>query len=417
MNNIQNKIYIFKRELLAWVNRIAFYICRIFPVKKKLIAVCSFEGKGGFGCNPKYIVRELQRRNNGFEFVWLVNDLQKEFPEYISKVPNTLWHRAYWLSRARIWIDNYRTPYGTIKRSGQFYINVNHYTLSIKCTGLLRGEKFSTMAYKVSRNDSKTMDALVIDSIWGELISPRGLLFAGPYLKIGAPRCDALNGEYVQNARKYLRKKHGLAEDAKIVMYAPTFREEERDGKRSVFKAQSALDFSRLLSNLTKRFGGTWHLCTRFHPQVAEQMLNVSSDLTMNNAFDESQADDLYEILPGVDAYITDYSSASFEACLARIPVFLYADDVKEYCTSRGGLMWDFLSTDRKHITNNKALLPSLNIALPFTMARNNDELEYDVLNFNSQVYSNNIKIFVNKLGVVFDGKASARLADIIESL
>ncbi len=45
-----------------------------------------------------------------------VNDMQKEFPDYIKKVPNTLWSRAYWLSTSKIWIDNYRKPYGTIKK-------------------------------------------------------------------------------------------------------------------------------------------------------------------------------------------------------------------------------------------------------------------------------------------------------------
>lgn len=35
----------------------------------------------------------------------------------------------------------------------------------------------------------------------------------------------------------------------------------------------------------------------------------------------------MYEILAGMGAYISDYSSACFEAGYAHIPVFLYADD------------------------------------------------------------------------------------------
>ncbi|MBQ5731952.1 MAG: hypothetical protein IIV59_02215, partial [Selenomonadaceae bacterium] len=64
-------------------------------MKKNRIAVCTFEGRGGFGCNPKYLVQELHRRNPGYEFIWLVNDINKEFPEYVHKVKNTLWNRAY----------------------------------------------------------------------------------------------------------------------------------------------------------------------------------------------------------------------------------------------------------------------------------------------------------------------------------
>ena len=39
---------------------------------------------------------------------------------------------------------------------------------------------------------------------------------------------------------------------------------------------------------------------------------------------------DRYEILAAMDAYITDYSSACFEAGFAHIPVFIYADDIEK---------------------------------------------------------------------------------------
>ena len=114
-------LYILKRRIKALCNSMCFYFCRVFPIDKKLVSVCTFEGKGGFGCNPRYIVEELHRRNPEYEFIWFVNDMNKEFPDYIRKVPNDLKNRAYWLSTSKIWIDNYRKPYGTIKRKGQYY--------------------------------------------------------------------------------------------------------------------------------------------------------------------------------------------------------------------------------------------------------------------------------------------------------
>ena len=80
------KDYIRYRKLKAFGNKLCFIICRIFPVKKNRISVCTFEGKGGFGCNPRYIVEELHRRSPEYEFVWFVNDMNKEFPSYIKKV-------------------------------------------------------------------------------------------------------------------------------------------------------------------------------------------------------------------------------------------------------------------------------------------------------------------------------------------
>ena len=82
--------YIRFRKLKAFMNRICFYMCRVFPIDKSLVAVCTFEGKGGFGCNPKYVVEELHKQNSKYKIVWFVNDMGKEFPEYIKKVPNTL---------------------------------------------------------------------------------------------------------------------------------------------------------------------------------------------------------------------------------------------------------------------------------------------------------------------------------------
>ena len=112
--------YIKRRCRKAFREKICFYLCRIFPVKRNLISICTFEGKGGFGCNAKPLVNKLHEMNPEYEFVWFVNDMNKEFPDYIKKVPNTLWSRAYWLSRSKVWIDNYRKPFGTCKRKGQY---------------------------------------------------------------------------------------------------------------------------------------------------------------------------------------------------------------------------------------------------------------------------------------------------------
>ena len=221
--------YIKKRHRKALFEGIFFYVCRIFTIKKNLISVCTFEGKGGFGCNAKPLVEELHKRNPEYEFVWFVNDMSKEFPDYIRKVPNTLFGRVYWLTRSKVWIDNYRKPYGTVKRNGQYYINVNHYTIAIKCTGLLRGKGFSEMAYLVSKNDSDMIDALVIDSDWCEQSFDKALVYEGTYLKTGAPRCDVLYGDRSKEKDKF-HEKHNLPENAKVVMFAPTFREGAKNG-------------------------------------------------------------------------------------------------------------------------------------------------------------------------------------------
>lgn len=408
------ELYILKRKLKAFGNSIVFYLFRVFPIKKNLISVCTFEGKGGFGCNPKYVVQELHKRNPDYQFVWFVNDMAKEFPDYIKKLPNTLWNRAYWLTRSKVWIDNYRKPYGTVKRRGQYYLNVNHYTIGIKCTGLWRGEGFSKMAYLVSKNDSDMIDDLVIDSKWCEIVSPKGLVYRGTYLKTGAPRCDVLYGDKSEYCKKF-RQKHNLPLNAKVVMFAPTFREGAVNGKRSVYSEVWSIDFKRLIKNLEVKFGGEWYICVRVHPQLAEIFEEYKNPDIQDRLIDESKADDMYEILAGMDAYITDYSSACFEAAFARVPVFIYADDIQKYANDRGALMWNIVTDLLDNVRNNKIITPEFDLKFPFSIARNSDELEKNIDSFDRNSYQRELDELFTDMGLVFEGNAAKNIADTIE--
>lgn len=411
---LNERQYIAYRKIKALGNRICFHLCRIFPIRKNLISVCTFEGKGGFGCNPKYLVQELHKRNPDYQFVWFVNDMDKEFPDYVKKVPNTLWSRAYWLSVSKVWIDNYRKPYGTCKRKKQYYLNVNHYTIGIKSTGLLRGEGFSRMAYLVSRNDSDMIDGLVIDSAWCEQCFDRALVYQGNFLKTGSPRCDVLYGDR-SGYREKFRRKHGLPPEAKVVLFAPTFREGAKNGKRSVYSEVWSIDFKRLLETLEKRFGGLWYICVRVHPQLAPAFREYKNESVQERLIDESQADDMYEILAGMDAYITDYSSACFEAGFAEIPVFIFADDIQRYADSRN-LMWNLASDPLDHITNNKDMTPELDLVFPFPVATDNAGLEKIILKFDKENYQKGLERFRKNAELIFDGRASEKLAQLVEA-
>ena len=409
------KVYIRKRKRQAFLNSLCFYMCRIFPIKKNRVSVCTFEGRNGFCCNPKYIVEELHRRNPDCEFVWFVNDMNKQFPEYIKKVPNTLWSRAYWLSISGIWIDNYRKPYGTIKRKGQCYINTWHATISFKSIGLWRGEAFSEMAYLVSKNDSDMIDRVVIDSKWCAEMYRKGLLFEGEYLWAGAPRCDILYGDRTVY-REVFRKKYGIPSDAKVVMYAPTFREGSVDGKRIVFSEIWTLDFARLIENFKKRFGGDWYLCLRVHPQLAAGFKGHTDHALGDHLIDTSKEEDMSEILAAMDACITDYSSVAVDASYAHMPVFLYADDIEKYIHDRGGMQWNFSTDSKAVVKNNRDMTPSIDVVMPYSVAQNNEEMEENILNFDEEEYEKKLVQFEKEVELVFDGKASEKVCEFLEN-
>ena len=177
--------YINKRKRQAALESLRYYICRVFPVRKKRIAVSTFEGRRVYCCNPRYIVEELHKRDSGYEFVWIADDMEQECPEYIRKVPNTKWARAYWLSTSKIWIDNYRKPFGTKKRKKQCYIQTWHATICIKPIGKYRGNLFPNMAYIVRKYDSKRIDYVLSGSKWCNHMYRDGLIYDGEIVKTG----------------------------------------------------------------------------------------------------------------------------------------------------------------------------------------------------------------------------------------
>ncbi len=407
-------VYVFYRKLKALSNTLLLGFFRLIPIKKNKIAVTTFEGKGGYGCNPKYIVEELHRRNPDLEFVWIVNDNSKPFPDYIQKVPNTLWSRNYHLATSHIWIDNYRKPYGTIKRNGQFYLQTWHAGIGFKRIGLYRGEAFSRMAYLVSKNDSDMIDLTITDTAWTDAIYEKGLIYKGPLLRTGAPRCDVLlNTEQRDHIRTQLRNRLDLAEDVKILLFAPTYREADSSGRRSVYLERWSIDFERALQAMKKRFGGEWILLIRLHPQIADEADSIPKDTYPFKLYDMSKEDDMYQILPGIDALITDYSSTIFEASLADIPAFMYADDIDKFTHTRGGLNFDF--SDLEHgVYTDTEVTPGIHVRFPYSIAKNNDELEEIIRSFDKDSYISENRRFEVEMGIETSGQASSKAADAI---
>lgn len=407
--------YILYRRMQAFFSSTLFIVFRVFPIDSKLVSVCSYEGKGGFGCNPKYIVEKLHDKDPSIKYVWFLNRdaLDKEMPDYIKKVPNTPVSRAYWLTRSKIWIDNYRKPYGTIKRKGQVYINTWHGMVGFKTIGLWRGKAFSKMAYLVSENDSQMVDCFLSDSTFTQGYMPKGLLYDGELMQSGSPRCDVLINKRDEMKKQFM-KKYGIPDGDKCLMFAPTFREtRSKEGKRGVFANATSIDFDKVLANMSITFGGKWHLCVRLHPQVSKE----ETHLQCTDYIDISNEDDMYENLAGMDAMITDYSSCAMDAEMMHIPIFVFSDDTEQYREKRGEFVWELNSDTRSNAGLNKHIFPKLDATLPFSIAHNNDELERDILEFDMSDYIDKLKTYEKEIALINDGKASERVADRIISM
>lgn len=95
------------------------------------------------------------------------------------------------------------------------------------------------------------VDYFFTDSKWCDEVNTKGMVYDGEFLKAGAPRCDVLYGDRAKE-RLAFRRNNNIPYDAKIVMFAPTFREGAKDGKRTVYSEIWSIDFDRLLNNLEK---------------------------------------------------------------------------------------------------------------------------------------------------------------------
>lgn len=431
--------YIQKRIWKARIESIPFYLFRAFPIRKKKVVFCCIEGTTGYTCNPKYIAEELIQRNitvqnaknnkntikktlekEGLsELVWLVNDTSKEFPSEIKVVRNTLWNRAYHLSTAKFWIDNSRKQLEARKRKGQIYIQTWHAKLGFKPTGLDRGASFSKIAYLVTKHDSDMIDYWLSNSDWYDNTLPTGSIYEGATLRTGSPRCDILvktknDAEYKKEVKKALIEKFGLGnlsgsslnverlpktdvDEIRFLMYAPTFRGGSQGTNREIAAGQGFPDYKRLIGNMEKRFGGTWIVLLRLHPQLVARNLDteVAESLSelQGKVISASRIDDMYEVLAGCDAFMTDYSSAAFDAAVMEIPIFLYADDYAEYEGERGKLLWNLRE-------------------LPFPLALTNEELEEKIAKFDEVEYQRKLDRLFEETKMVEDGQAAKRVVE-----
>ena len=421
--------YIQKRIWKARIQSIPFYLFRVFPICKNKIVFCCIEGTTGYTCNPKYIAEELIKKNEEanagtgqYELVWLVNDTSKKFPAEIKVVRNTLLNRAYHLSTARFWIDNSRKQLEVRKRKGQIYIQTWHAKLGFKPTGLDRGASFSKIAYLVTKHDSDMIDYWLSNSDWYDNTLPTGSLYEGKILRMGSPRCDVLvkaknDAEYKKEVKKGLIERFGIdlelhfdniagwtakVDELHFLMYAPTFRGGSQGTNREIAAGQGFPDYKRFIDSLEKRFGGTWIVLLRLHPQLVARNLDAEIEKSFSDlqgkVISASRIDDMYEVLAGCDAFMTDYSSAAFDAAVMEMPVFLYADDYVEYEGERGKLLWNLKE-------------------LPFPLAVSNEELEDKIVLFDEDKYSSKLNELFETTGMVEDGMAAERLVGWIKNI
>ena len=187
-------------------------------------------------------------------------------------------------------------------------------------------------------------------------------------------------------------KKIVISSKSKIAMYAPTF----RDDNRNDFSAYN-YDFDPIVSSLEEKFGNDFVMLIRLHPNLRE--LSITNKFNFNaRVVDVTSMPDMEELLCITDVLITDFSSSMFDFSIARKPVFLLAKDYTHYTTVNRELYFD---------PKNE---------LPFSFSEDEKSLMNNIHNFNEHEYFEKCDDFFKMIGLEDHGKGDKVLADIVMS-
>ena len=320
--------------------------------------------------------------------IWLVKDpaFAATVPADITCVSYNSPAAPYHLATAKVWVDNCRKMYWYKKKS-QFYMQTWH-GLGIKRVEADVADKLSKLYVKTAKKDSKAIDVIISEGSYMSRLYQTVFWYDGPVAEWGAPRNDViLDPTLSQTATAVVRSAYGLQENEKIVLYAPTFR-----SNRSLEPYN--LDMERLKNACERRFGGTFRVMVRLHPNISKKshLLGYGPDV-----IDATGYDDMQQLLSCADVVVSDYSTLMLDFSLSGKPCFRYAADLEAYKKDR-----DFYFGVED---------------FPYPLGQTNDELMEKILNFYMEAYGKALEEFLNTAGMVREGRSAMRCAEHISRL
>ncbi|WP_368503223.1 CDP-glycerol glycerophosphotransferase family protein [Alkalihalophilus sp. As8PL] len=307
------------------------------PIKSNRIVFESFSGKG-YSDNPRAIYEELLAQGQPYEFVWILNDVQKEIPGNAKKVRRLSWKYYYYLATSKYWVINARMPNYITKRPETVFLQTWHGTPLKKLAADMKEVRMpGTTTERYKRNfylDSQKWDYLVSPNDYSTDIFKRAFKFKKEVLDVGYPRNDVLYQKNNPSEISSLKEKMGLPKDKKIILYAPTWRDDEFH-KKGQYKFDLKLD----LKGMREQLGDDYVLVLRMHYLIADS-LNI--DGYEGFVYNLSSYDDIAEMYLVSDILITDYSSVFFDFANLKRPILFFTYDLEKYRDTLRGFYFNF---------------------------------------------------------------------------
>ena len=380
---------------------------KFIGIKRNTCCFISFSGK----CcdNPYFVSVELNKIAPWVKQYWIVDK------KNINAVPTFATPCCFGTKKARrvicsseTIIDNVYGPFAC-----QVFNNFKSKIIGIiiKIFGNKKGQKIYSVWHgnpikKIGRDQTGND---VIDFVCGNLtifsnskkmqtIMDHVTFKKTKSILIGMPRNDLL---FDNSDIASLKNKLHLPLDKKVVLFAPTFRNDGKDVEnknimRSGLDQLNMIDFTCLFDELKKKFCDDFVFVARFHYHVSNMVdWNQLNRKYPGKIINGNLSEEMSLYLKCSDILMTDASSCAFDYFLTKKPCFLFFPDFENYEKNERGFYYDILS-------------------LPFPLSKTFDELIKNISQFNKEKYEQEVNSFIMTNEFVDDGNASNRIAEYV---
>ncbi len=375
------------------IYRLLLLCCK---VNRNIIIFESNVGRNYSG-NPRAIYEYLisQGLDKVFRCYYILEDTTIDLPGNVKKVKRISPPYFYYLARAGFWVSDTRMPTYLRKKKNTIYIQTWHGTplkkLALDLEQISMEGEVSLAEYKKKfAENTETWDYLVSQNSYSTHIFRRAFAFQGMMLEIGYPRNDVLFRDNHAAAILELKMKLKLPLDKKLILYAPTWRDNEHLGHLK-YKFSSAMDYKYLKDTLAKDYC----LLVKAHYLVGEES-NLGQYDGFLHYFDASC--DIAELYLVSDMLITDYSSVMFDYSLLDRPMIFFTYDLEQYKDHLRGFYFDFLEE------------------APGPIVLTNEELVKEIGTYNYKSYQAKYEAFKQKFNHADNGRASQTIVDLIRT-
>ncbi|PEJ30219.1 CDP-glycerol--glycerophosphate glycerophosphotransferase [Peribacillus butanolivorans] len=313
---------------------------KVLPVDKKLVIFESFLGKQ-YSCNPRAIYEYLQCHHSEYKMYWSVDKrYTAQFDE--AGIPYLKRFSLSWLlkmTRARYWVTNSRLPLWIPKPNHTVYLQTWHGTPLKKLASDMKEVHMpgtTTESYKENFHaESSKWDYLISPNAYSSEIFARAFqVEPSKILETGYPRNDLLYNGNNRDTIDSLKRKLGIPLEKKVILYAPTWRDDEFYSKGK-YKFEIKLD----LDQMKQELGDEYVILLRLHYLISE---NLDVSAYQGFVYNLSSYEDINHLYLISDLLITDYSSVFFDYANLKRPMLFYVYDIENYRDRLRGFYFDF---------------------------------------------------------------------------